>query len=43
VMKGDDISGLMSVQRDTILNICCNNGCRMFSDNIFMLNWLNGL
>ena len=36
----NNISGLVSVQREVILNICCNIGCRMFSVNIFMLNWL---
>jgi len=36
--RGDDISGLMSMPRDAVLNICCNNGYRMFSINIFVLN-----
>ena len=43
VTNGDDISGLESVQRDANLYIYCNNGCRMFSVNIFTLNWLNSL
>jgi len=37
------ISGLVSMQRDAILNIWCSNGCRMFSVNIFVLNWLNSV
>jgi len=31
-------SGLVSVERDAILNTCGNNGCRMSSVNIFTLN-----
>ena len=37
-MNGDDISGLVSVEWDTILNICCNNGCSMSSVITFMLS-----
>jgi len=38
LMNGDDISWLVSVQRDAILNICCESECRMFFVNIFMMN-----
>ena len=34
----DDISGLDSVKRDVNLNVCCNDGCTVFSVNIFTLN-----
>jgi len=37
-MNGDDISWLVSMQRDAILSIHCNNGCNMSSVNIFTLN-----
>ena len=30
-MNEDDDSRLMSMERDAILKICCNNGCSMFS------------
>jgi len=31
---GDDISGLVSVEWDAVVNICCNSGCSMSSVNI---------
>jgi len=34
----DDDSRLVSMERDAILNICCNNGCNMSTFNIFTLN-----
>jgi len=37
-MNADDVSILVSMQRDAILNICCNNGCSMSS---FNTEWLN--
>jgi len=37
-MNGDDDSRLASMERDTISNICCNNGCNMSTFHIFMLN-----
>jgi len=37
-MTGDDVSRPMSMQKDTILNICCNNGCNMFFFKILTLN-----
>jgi len=32
-MDGHDISGLVSVEWDAILNICCNNGVNNFTLN----------
>jgi len=34
----DAVSGPVSVQRDVILNICCNVDCSMSSAGIFTLN-----
>jgi len=37
-LTNGDISGLVSVEWDAILNICRNNVCCMSSVNIFTLN-----
>ena len=37
-MNGDGVSRAVSVQKDDILNTCCNIDCCMSSANILTLN-----